>query len=78
MGFMVKGAPNQIFDIEYSLTFEYISTNNTDLVPHAYGPAGDPRTVIGGISNINRASMDGPSSLDWLLTTAHNIAGSIG
>ncbi len=43
MGFMVKGAANQVFDLEYSVTFEYISTSNTDLVPHQYGPAGDPR-----------------------------------
>lgn len=56
---MIKGAPNTSFDIEYSITFEYISTSNTDLVPHVYGPVGDPRKVLGDISNINRASSNG-------------------
>jgi len=55
MGFMVKGAPTTTFDIEYSVTYEYISKSNTDLVPHVYGPCGDPRQIIGSINNINRA-----------------------
>lgn len=67
MGFMVKGAPSQTFDLEYSLTFEYISTSNTDLVPHAYGPPGDVRKIVGGLPNVNRAAVSGSNSLDSLI-----------
>lgn len=50
---MFKGSPSTAYDVEYSMTFEYISTANTDLVPHVYGPVGDPRKVLGDITNIN-------------------------
>jgi len=71
---MFKGSPSTAYDVEYSLTFEYISTANTDLVPHVYGPVGDPRKVLGDIANINRAASNTPSSLDSLITIAHGIS----
>lgn len=46
LGFLIKGAPNTQFDIEYSYTVEYISTNNTDIIPHSYGPCADPRDLL--------------------------------
>jgi hypothetical protein len=74
---MFKGAPSTSYDVEYSLTFEYISTSNTDLVPLVYGPVGDPRKVLGDIPNINRAATNTPSSLDNLLSIAHGISRAI-
>lgn len=74
IGVMFKGSPSTAYDVEYSLTFEYISTANTDLVPHVYGPVGDPRKVLGDITNINRAASNTPSSLDNLINIAHGIS----
>lgn len=74
LGVMFKGSPSTAYDVEYSLTFEYISTANTDLVPHVYGPVGDPRKVLGDITNINRAATNTPSSLDNLISIAHGIS----
>lgn len=60
---MIKGASSITYDIEYSMTFEYVSANNTDLVPMTYGPVGEVERVLCTETNMNRASPSGPESV---------------
>lgn len=60
---MIKGAPNITYDIEYTFTFEYVSTNNTDLVPMTYGPIGEVDSILCTDSTLNRAIPSGPESV---------------
>lgn len=64
IGFMIKGAPNISFDLEYSYTYEYVSSNNTDLVPCTYGPVGEVSDILSTENNLNRAIPSGPDSVN--------------
>lgn len=51
IGFMISGAVSSTYSLQYTLNYEYSSSNNTDLVPHQRGPVGDIRDIIGQIHN---------------------------
>lgn len=61
---MIKGSPNISYDLEYSYTFEYVSSNNTDLVPCTYGPVGEIGEILCTENNLNRAIPSGPESVN--------------
>ena len=69
---MIKGSPGISYDLEYSYTFEYISSNNTDLVPCTYGPVGNISEILSTENNLNRAIPTGPESVNR--TVADSIA----
>ncbi len=60
------------------MTFEYVGTNNTDLVPHVYGPPGDPRSLLAGQAHINRASTNDNTSIDNLINVIHGVSNFVG
>jgi len=76
LGFMILGGtPGTMYTLQYSITFEYVTNSNTDLVPHRQSDEGDPVKVLRLITHNNTAR---PST--WTLATpqasklAHDIS----
>jgi len=55
IGVMVKGAISATYDLQYSMNYEFVSANNTDLVPHVIGPTGKPEETVQKFAGVNHA-----------------------
>lgn len=77
IGFMIKGSPGISYDLEYSYTFEYVSSSNTDLVPCTYGPVGEAGEILCTENNLNRAVPSGPESVNKTISDSITKAWSI-
>lgn len=58
VGFMITGASNQSYSLQYAITFESVGTANTDIVPVRSVEYGDPHAAISAISHNNPAKPD--------------------
>jgi hypothetical protein len=58
IGFMVVGAPNQNFMLQYSVTFEILSGTNTDLNPSLINSGGTHTNVLPLLNNANAAKVE--------------------
>lgn len=47
------------------------------MVPHVYGPCGDPSKVLTGITNLNRAAPFGGSGIDSFVNSAIQIGNMV-
>lgn len=70
IGFLITGAPNQTYSLQYAFTYEYLSATNTDLVPARVPEFGDPHAVVAAISHNNPAKPDMWDMLKGRLSTA--------
>jgi len=69
LGFMIcGGTPGSSYTLQYSITFEYVTTSFTDLVPARQSEEGDHHKVLRSISHNNAAK---PAT--WSLTTPQAV-----
>lgn len=78
MGFMISGAPSLTYVLQYAITLEYISTFNTDLLPHVLSPIGDASDHLADVKSVNPCADDATASyMSDVLTKGVNAAASV-
>jgi len=70
IGFMISGAINSTYSMQYVMNVEYTSKVNTDLVPHRLVESGDPSVAL---SNLHRGGVNPANHLEDFFLKANTI-----